>query len=92
MTLATAKTKTVVVGVSETGHRVGESHTNHNPLITQVIVDAIRELNEEGLSYSCLSIIFGISRGYIAQISRYEKRVSYPVRWKTIKTSRQANC
>ena len=84
MTLATLRPKTIVVGVSDTGHRVAEDHPNHNPRITQVVVDALRELNEEGIGYGCLSIMFGISRGYIAQICRYEKRVSYATRYKTI--------
>ena len=84
MTLAAVRSKTIVVGVSDTGHRVAEDHPNHNPRITQVVVDALRELNEEGIGYGCLSIMFGISRGYIAQICRYEKRVSYATRYKTI--------
>ena len=88
MTLTTVKTKAIVVGVSDSGHRVGESHPNHNPKITPVIVDALRELNEEGIGYGCLSLMFNISRGYIAQICRYEKRVSYPTRWKTIHQNR----
>ena len=88
MTLTAVKTKSIVVGVSDSGHRVGESHPNHNPKITPVIVDALRELNEEGIGYGCLSLMFNISRGYIAQICRYEKRVSYPTRWKTIHQNR----
>ena len=84
MTLTAVRPKTIVVGVSDTGHRVAEDHPNHNPRITQVVVDALRELNEEGIGYGCLSIMFGISRGYIAQICRYEKRVSYATRYKTI--------
>ena len=84
MTLAALRPKTIVVGVSDTGHRVAEDHPNHNPRITQVVVDALRELNEEGIGYGCLSTMFGISRGYIAQICRYEKRVSYATRYKTI--------
>ena len=85
MTL-TAVPKTIVVGVSDSGHRVGVDHPNHNKNITPVIVDALRELNEEGIGYGCLSLMFNISRGYIAQICRYEKRVSYATRWKTIET------
>ena len=88
MTLTTVKSKSIVVGVSDSGHRVGESHPNHNPKITPVIVDALRDLNEEGIGYGCLSLMFNISRGYIAQICRYEKRVSYPTRWKTIHQNR----
>jgi hypothetical protein len=85
MTLATVNPKTIVVGVTDSGHRVAEDHPNHNPQITQVIVDALRELHEDyGIGYGCLSIMFGISRGYIAQICRYEKRVSYATRYKTI--------
>ena len=84
MSLTAVRPKNIVVGVSDTGHRVGEDHPNHNPRITQVVVDALRDLNEEGIGYGCLSIMFGISRGYIAQICRYEKRISYASRYKTI--------
>ena len=85
MTLS-APVKTLVIGVNEKGYRVNEDHHNHNPLITQVIVDALRELHEDyGFVYGCLSMMIGISRGYIAQICRYEKRVSYATRYKTIK-------
>ena len=84
MSLTAIRPKTKVVGVSDTGHRVGEDHPNHNPQITQVVVDALRDLNEEGIGYGCLSIMFGISRGYIAQICRYEKRISYASRYKTV--------
>ena len=86
MTLAAVRPKTIVVGVTDTGHRCSEDHHNYNGRITQVVVDALRELNEDyGIGYGCLSMMFGISRGYIAQICRYEKRVSYPTRYKTIK-------
>ena len=85
MTL-TAVPKTIVVGVNDQGYRVAQDHPNHNPKITPVIVDALRDLHEEGIGYGCLSLMFGISRGYIAQICRYEKRVSYATRWKTIQT------
>ena len=85
MTLTAVKPKTVV-GVNDQGYRVAQDHPNHNPKITPVIVDALRDLHEEGIGYGCLSLMFGISRGYIAQICRYEKRVSYATRWKTIQT------
>ena len=85
MTLTAVKPKTVV-GVNDQGYRVAQDHPNHNPKITPVIVDALRDLHEEGIGYGCLSLMFGISRGYIAQICRYEKRVSYATRWKTIET------
>ena len=85
MTLAAVRPKTIVVGVTDTGHRCSEDHHNYNGRITQVVVDALRELNEDyGIGYGCLSMMFGISRGYIAQICRYEKRVSYATRYKTI--------
>ena len=87
MTLTAVKSKTVV-GVNDQGYRVAQDHPNHNPKITPVIVDALRDLHEEGIGYGCLSLMFGISRGYIAQICRYEKRVSYPTRWKTIQQNR----
>ena len=87
MTLAALRPQTKVVGVCDTGHRVGEDHPNHNPQITQLLVDTLRMLHEDyGIGYGCLSIMFGgMSRGYIAQICRYEKRTSYATRYKTIK-------
>ena len=87
MTLTAVKPKTVV-GVNDQGYRVAQDHPNHNPKITPVVVDALRQLQEEwGIGYGCLSLMFGgISRGYIGQICRYEKRVSYATRWKTIET------
>ena len=85
MTHTAFRTQTKVVGVSDTGHRVAEDHPNHNPKITQLLVDTLRELHEDyGIGYGCLSIMFGVSRGYIAQICRYDKRVSYATRYKTI--------
>ena len=86
MTLAALRPQTKVVGVSDSGHRVAEDHPNHNPQITQSLVDTLRMLHEDyGIGYGCLSIMFnGMSRGYIAQICRYEKRVSYATRYKTI--------
>ena len=86
MTLTAVKPKSIVVGVNDQGYRVAQDHPNHNPKITPVIVDALRDLHEEGIGYGCLSLMFGFSRGYIAQICRYEKRVSYATRLKTIET------
>ena len=85
MTCTPVKPKTIVVGITEQGYRTGSSHHNYNGRITQTVVDALRDLNEEGLGYGCLSLMFGISRGYVAAICRYEKRVSYATRFKTIK-------
>ena len=87
MTLTAVKSKTIVVGVNDQGYRVAQDHPNHSKHITPVVVDALRELHEDwGIGYGCLSLMFGISRGYVAQICRYEKRVSYATRWKTIET------
>ena len=88
MTLASVQ-KSTVVGVTDQGYRTGISHHNYNGRVTPVMVDAFRELHEEmGISYGWLSLMYNISRGYIAQICRYEKRISYPVKWKTIKNNR----
>ena len=88
MTLASVQESTVV-GVTDQGYRTGISHHNYNGRVTPVMVDAFRELHEDmGISYGCLSLMYNISRGYIAQICRYEKRISYPVKWKTIKNNR----
>ena len=47
MTLAAVRPKTIVVGVTDSGHRCSEDHHNYNGRITQVIVDALRELHED---------------------------------------------
>ena len=47
MTLTAVKPKSIVVGVSDQGYRVSIDHPNHNPKITPVVVDALRELHEE---------------------------------------------
>ena len=89
MTLTAVKPKSIVVGVNDQGYRVAQDHPNHNPKFTFVVVVDLRELHEEwGIGYGCLSLMFHISRGYVAQICRYEKRVSYPTRWKTIQQNR----
>lgn len=69
-----------LVGVNERGYRVGETHPIAK--LTDVQVDQIRELAEEGASYRQLAEAFGVSKSLIAAICRYEVRVQWPVRWK----------
>jgi len=88
---ASTPVKTLVIGVNSKGYRINSYHHNHNPKISDVIVDALRDLHEEdGIGYSTLSKIFNLNKHTIAKICRYERRADYPDRFKTIKV-RQAN-
>tara|TARA_B100001057_G_scaffold448859_1_gene489551 strand:- start:1 stop:267 length:267 start_codon:yes stop_codon:yes gene_type:complete len=85
MTLTAIKTKLKVIGVNQKGYRIGSDHHNHNPKITDVVVDALRDLHEDkGIGYSTLAKIFNLNKHTIAKICRYERRADYPDRFKTI--------
>ena len=77
------------IAVNDQGYRINCSH--HNCRIEQTVVDAIRELREEGLGYGTLSIIFSLPRGTIAKICKYQIRGQTPDRWKTIYKTRTAH-
>ena len=70
------------IAVNSEGYRIGSSH--HNCKISDLTIDAIRDLNEEGLGYGTLSTIFNLPRGTIAKICKYQIRGQTPDRWKTI--------
>ena len=74
------------IAVNDLGYRIGSSH--HNSSISDQVIDAIRELREEGLGYGTLSIIFNLPRGTIAKICKYQIRGQTPDRWKTIYKTR----
>ena len=76
------------IAVNDQGYRIGSSH--HNSSISDQVIDAIRELREEGLGYGTLSIIFNLPRGTIAKIAKYQIRGQTPDRWKTIYKTRTA--
>ena len=77
------------IAVNDQGYRINCSH--HNCRIEQTVVDAIRELREEGLGYGTLSTIFSLPRGTIAKIAKYQIRGQTPDRWKTIYKTRTAH-
>ena len=70
------------IAVNSEGYRIGSSH--HNCKISDQTIDAIRDLNEEGLGYGTLSTIFNLPRGTIAKICKYQIRGQTPDRYKTI--------
>ena len=70
------------IAVNSEGYRIGTSH--HNCKISDQTIDAIRDLNEEGLGYGTLSTIFNLPRGTIAKICKYQIRGQTPDRYKTI--------
>ena len=76
------------IAVNSEGYRIGTSH--HNCKISDQTIDAIRDLNEEGLGYGTLSTIFNLPRGTIAKICKYQIRGQTPDRYKTIYKTRTA--
>ena len=70
------------IAVNSEGYRIGSSH--HNCKISDQTIDAIRDLNEEGLGYGTLSTIFNLPRGTIAKICKYQIRGQTPDRYKTV--------
>jgi len=76
------------IAVNSEGYRIGTSH--HNCKISDQTIDAIRDLNEEGLGYGTLSTIFNLPRGTIAKIAKYQIRGQTPDRYKTIFKTRTA--
>ena len=88
MTLAALRPKTIVVGVTDTGHRCSEDH--HNCRISDEVIDAIRELREVyNLGYGTLATIFSLPRGTCAKIAKYQIRGQTPDRWKTVYETRK---
>jgi antitoxin component HigA of HigAB toxin-antitoxin module len=72
-----------LVGISEFGSRVGETH--HRAKLTDHDVDLIRELREDhGLTYQCLAEKFECSKSTIRDICRYRRRWQRPDRWKKV--------
>lgn len=72
-----------LVGISESGSRVGETH--HRSRLTDHDVDLIRELREDhGLTYQALAEKFECSKSTIRDICRYRRRWQRPVSWKRV--------
>lgn len=69
-----------LVGVNEIGKRVGESH--HHAKLTDSDVDMIRELHEQGVSYSQLAEKFEVGKSTIADIVKCRRRAQVPVVWR----------
>lgn len=70
------------VSVNERGLRIGEGHPKAD--LTDAEVEAIRELNEGGMSYGQLAKKFDQSKGAIAKICRYERRGQFVAKWKKV--------
>lgn len=72
-----------LVGISEFGSRVGETH--HRARLTDHDVDLIRSLRDEyGLTYQAIAEKFECSRSTIRDIIKCRRRYLRPDRWKRI--------
>lgn len=77
------------VVVNERGRRIGESHPRAR--LTDHEIDLIRELAEEGMSYTKIAEKFEgmVSRNSIGEIVRCEKRAQIPARMKRLGAKRR---
>ena len=72
-----------VIGVNASGHPVGEDH--HGAVLTDVEVDWMRELYEEGfVGYRALAKWFGVPRDTVVAICKYRRRATLPDKYKTL--------
>lgn len=73
------------VGLNEYNRRVGEYHQNAK--LTDGEVELIRELREDGLTYSQIAIKFDVSKSCVAHICQGISRCDFVVRFKTVYVS-----
>jgi hypothetical protein len=75
-----------IVAVNDHGRRIGETHHNHNALISDAVVDRMRDRHElGGLGYKKIAREFNIALTTVKKICTYERRAQTAERWKTIK-------
>lgn len=74
--------ETILVGVDEQGHRVGECHPMAR--LSDHDVELIRELAEGGMSYRVIAEKFEISKGTVCGIITYRRRYAYAVSSKRV--------
>lgn len=73
-----------LVGISDQGKRCGETHPRAR--LTDHDIDLILTLREEhGLTYQQLADKFEVKKSTIADICKYRRRTTRPVRWKRTK-------
>jgi len=75
----------VIVGINDTGSRIGQDH--HNAVLTDTDVDLMLKLraqDQDAWSYAVLAAKFEVSKSLVAQICRLEKRSQMATRWKVI--------
>lgn len=73
------------VAVNGAGLRIGEDHPNAK--LTDYEVELMRRLHEQGMSYKTLAKKFGVSKGAVAKICRYERRGQHAARFKAVPVS-----
>jgi DNA invertase Pin-like site-specific DNA recombinase len=73
------------VAVNERGLRIGESH--RLALLTDSECELVRQLHEDGMSYSQIATRFEVSKSCVAAIVKFQRRGQYPVDFKAVAVS-----
>jgi antitoxin component HigA of HigAB toxin-antitoxin module len=75
--------KTKLIAVNQSGKRIGEDHQHAS--LSNEQVERIRDLHEgHNLTYTQLSVMFGVSKSAIAGICQYRRRAQTPFGWKRL--------
>jgi IS30 family transposase len=71
-----------LIGLSEQGSRVGETHPRAK--LTDHDVDLIRELHEAGLSYRVIAIKFSVAKSTVRDIVKCRRRWQFVASWRRV--------
>mgnify|MGYP003337705921 CR=1 FL=1 len=71
-----------LVAINERGHRIGEGHRNAK--LSDVEVERIRMMHEEGMFYEDIAKAVGLSVCAVGRICRYERRGQTPAAYKVV--------
>ena len=71
-----------IAAINQAGLRIGQDHPNAK--LTDAEVELMRQLAEEGMSYSVLAEKFECSKWTVGRICRYERRAQTVTAWKEV--------
>lgn len=81
-----SRADSILIPVSETGHRIGEHH--QNAIVPDAVVVHIRDLYEHsGLTRAEIARETGVSLSAVISYVTYRRRASQPADWKRVPNS-----
>jgi predicted DNA-binding protein (UPF0251 family) len=74
---------TIAVAINELGRRIGQDH--HNAKLTNGEVEMIRQMREDGMTYTEIANKMEIGRRTVRDIVHGRRRAQYPVEFKQVR-------